>query len=197
MPTCPPLESMGKFATVVIDPPWPIQWSDAYSAKATYRRMSYDTMSLDEIKALPVQSILMDHAFVYCWTTVKFLRSAFECLDAWGLEYIYTMAWHKAGGPSPVTAPIYNLEPILVGRQGMPKYRTTKGLFLCNSWPYFVDVGSHSAKPEAFYDLLRRVTHGPRLDIFNRRRIKGFRGWGYEAPPDRPADPDEYQEVLI
>ena len=53
----------------------------------------------------------------------------------------------------------------------------------------------HSVKPEGFYDMLRRVTEGPRLDIFGRRGISGFTSWGNEAPSE-PATPDVYQDVL-
>jgi N6-adenosine-specific RNA methylase IME4 len=41
----------------------------------------------------------------------------------------------------------------------------------------------HSRKPDEFYDTIRRVTFGPRIDVFGRERREGFEVWGNE--PDR------------
>ena len=75
----PPPE--GPFRIIVIDPPW------RYSARAedaTHRaRNPYLDMSLEEIKALPIAALAQQNSIVWLWTTNAFLRSAFDCLDAW------------------------------------------------------------------------------------------------------------------
>jgi N6-adenosine-specific RNA methylase IME4 len=39
----------------------------------------------------------------------------------------------------------------------------------------------HSAKPEAFYDLVESVSPGPYLELFARRQRLGWDTWGNEA----------------
>ena len=75
--------------------------------------------------------------------------------------------------------------------KGNPRFDSIKAFNVANNWPR----GAHSEKPEGFYDLLRRVTQAPRLDVFGRRRIAGFQSWGLEAP-EGPALPDHYQTVF-
>jgi N6-adenosine-specific RNA methylase IME4 len=38
----------------------------------------------------------------------------------------------------------------------------------------------HSRKPDEFYDLIRRVSPGPRLDMFSREKRDGFEQHGNE-----------------
>jgi N6-adenosine-specific RNA methylase IME4 len=45
------------------------------------------------------------------------------------------------------------------------------------AWPR----GQHSEKPEAFYDLVDRVSPGPRLELFARSQRLGWDTWGNEA----------------
>lgn len=41
----------------------------------------------------------------------------------------------------------------------------------------------HSRKPDEFYDIVRRVSPAPRIDVFSRENREGFDTWGNE--PDR------------
>ena len=189
-----PLEEMGKFATVVIDPPWQVEFGIRRDSglEVPYSTLGYDTMSIEDIIAIPVRSTLADDAFLFIWTTNKFLSSTFDILKQWGAKYSFTMVWHKPGGPKPIGGPVINTEFTLVGRKGHPAVLDDRAFRTGNYWPR----GAHSEKPEGFYELLRRVTPGPRLDIFGRRRIAGFESWGNEAP-EGPALPDHYQQVLL
>lgn len=45
------------------------------------------------------------------------------------------------------------------------------------TWPR----GAHSAKPEAFLDLVESISPGPRLEMFARRNRLGWDTWGNEA----------------
>ena len=144
-------------------------------------------MELSEIASIDLP--LADDAHVFLWTINRFLPRAFDVLEAWGLRYLFTGAWIKSNGPRPVGYPAYNTEWYLCAAKGKPKFATTRGFRLANGWSSPRKSGTNvyggeivaSAKPEGFYELLRRITEGPRLDMFNRRPIEGFDTWGDEA----------------
>lgn len=189
-----PLSEIGKYATVVIDPPWPLSplgWAE--KRKNGYAEsLSYSLMSVDDIAAMPVSDVLDADAFVFVWTVNRHLSDTFGLLDAWNVRYAFTMTWVKNGGIQLPNGPAFNSEWIVAGKKGKPQFSDVKAFNAANIWKR----AGNSVKPEGFYDLLRRVTPGPRLDIFGRRRIAGFDSWGNEAP-DGPALPDHYQQVLL
>lgn len=86
------------------------------------------------------------------------------------------MVWYKPGGFQPVGLPQYNCEFVVYGRKGALEFIDTKAFPCC----FYAKRREHSRKPDEFYDLIRRVTSGPRADVFSREPHAGFAQYGNE-----------------
>ena len=134
-----PLQEMGRYATVVIDPPWRLRLAAQYEKRNSggfpARELPYRTMSLEEIAALPVGEVLADDSLVYCWSVNQFVFQVPFLFDAWGVELRHLMVWHKSNGMQIPNGPKYNGEFIVVGRRGKPKHTEIKAFWTVNCWP--------------------------------------------------------------
>jgi N6-adenosine-specific RNA methylase IME4 len=162
-----------KYRTIVVDPPWPIEKIEREVA-ITQQQLDYKTWAIDKIRDLPLPTDEVCH--LYLWTTQRYLPISFSILQGWGFTYIFTMVWHKNGGFQPFNLPQYNCEFVLFGHKGTLPFLTTKNFFTCFSAPR----REHSRKPDEFYDLVRRVSPEPRIDIFSREKREGFDQYGDE-----------------
>lgn len=168
----------GPFDVVVIDPPWPMQKIDR-DERPNQAEFDYDVMTIDELATFWPERIathIKDDCHLFCWTTQKFLPVSLTLIEKWGFRYVLTMVWHKPGGFQPHDLPQYNCEFAVYARKGTPLFTDTKDFNVCNSWPR----REHSRKPTEFYDLIRRVTGGSRIDIFSREGHDGFAQYGNE-----------------
>jgi len=163
-----------KYDVIVIDPPWEMKKIERDVAPNQVE-FDYPTMTVDEIKNIELPA--KDDCHIWLWTTQKYLPDAFQIFEHWGVKYICTFVWHKQGGFQPFGLPQYNCEFILYGRKGTPEFFDLKDFKVCFEAPR----AGHSVKPDYFYEMVKRVTAGSRLDMFGRRRIDGFDSWGKEA----------------
>jgi N6-adenosine-specific RNA methylase IME4 len=166
----------GPFGTVVIDPPWRMEKIDRDVAP-NQDVFEYPTMSYEEIAALwkaEIESKVDPDCHLFLWTTQKHLPAAMKLVSDFGFRYVLTMVWHKPGGFQPFELPQYNCEFAIYGRKGSPVFVDTKDFNCCFCAPR----REHSRKPDEFYDVIRRVTGGSRIDVFSREKREGFSQFG-------------------
>jgi N6-adenosine-specific RNA methylase IME4 len=169
------LAASGKrFGTVYADPPWP------YSNQATRGATDdhYQTMTVDEIVALPVRELAAPQSHLHLWTTNAFLFECPRILEAWGFEYKGVFVWTK---PQIGLGNYWRVahEFLVLGvRGGLTFARQDR-----RSWME-IGRGQHSAKPEQVRHLIESVSPGPRLELFARAGADGWTVWGNEVERD-------------
>ena len=162
LPTIPGLPP-GGFATILVDPPWPAQGGEKH----------YRTMSLARIEALPVGRLAARDAHLWLWTTNALLPTAYEVAEAWGFTVRSPLTWVK----------------FRLGLGGRYQLRNaTEQLLFCTrgkaplgsrsqpTW-FNAPVTEHSRKPAEQFAIIERVSPGPYLELFARRRPESNQPW--------------------
>lgn len=169
-----------KYRTIVADPPWtPSLNATARSDSAKTKAQPwsfYSTMTLADIERLPVSDLVEEQAHLWLWCLTQHVDWGFVVARDWGFEPWTMITWCK---PGPGVGRFQcNTEHVILGRKGPRQgnpFGETHGTWF--QWPR----GEHSQKPEAFYDLVERVSPGPYLELFARRNRLGWDTWGNEA----------------
>ena len=169
-----------KYRTIVVDPPWSYKTTLPGFGGGIGPRSSvpYSTMTVDQIKALPILGLADTRgSHLYLWTTNTHLESAFGVLRSWGFVFSTVLVWAKKPRGS-AGFPAYSgiTEYVLFARRGScrSEARIDRNWWV---WPR----GRHSTKPAAFFDLIERVSPGPRIELFARTQRLGWDSWGDEA----------------
>jgi N6-adenosine-specific RNA methylase IME4 len=165
---------VGTYRTIVIDPPWPMQKIERDVRLNQTAPLDYYPMSIEELREFRVPAA-DDGCHLYLWTTHKFLPAALELADAWGFRYQCLLTWVKNVGFTPFSF-MYSTELVIFARRGSLDL-LVKGRRL----DFAAKVREHSRKPDEFYDLVRDVSPGPRIDMFSREPRDGFDQWGNET----------------
>jgi N6-adenosine-specific RNA methylase IME4 len=170
--------------TILADPPW--QFTNRTGKVAPeHRRLSrYGTLTLEEIKSIPVASALAEKAHLYLWTPNALLAEGMAVLEAWGFTYKTNLVWLKVrrdGGPDGRGVGFYfrnTTELVLFGVRG--KMRTlAPGRRQVNVLR--TRKREHSRKPDELYALIESCSPGPYLELFARGSRNGWHAWGNQS----------------
>jgi N6-adenosine-specific RNA methylase IME4 len=174
-----------EFATILADPPWQFQNRTGKIAPEHKRLARYGTMTLDDIKALPVADVASDTSHLYLWVPNALLPDGLAVMKAWGFQYKSNLVWHKIrkdGGSDGRGVGFYfrNVtELILFGVRGKNARTLQPGRTQVN---YLSSrKREHSRKPDEQYDLIEACSPGPFLELFARGSRKHWSNWGNQA----------------
>ena len=183
IPPTPPLPA-GEYRCIVADPPWQLDTGPNVfggDGESGHDALAYDQMSLDSIRALPVEKLAADDSHLYLWTTNRYVEHAYDIARAWGFKPSVLLVWaKKPHGVGLGDAYRLTTEFCLYARRGsLKESRITETTWF--QWPR----GKHSKKPEEFYALVESMSpaHGAneRLEMFARAKRDAWTTWGFEA----------------
>jgi site-specific DNA-methyltransferase (adenine-specific) len=173
-----------KYSIIYADPPW------AYKDKRNkHKRICggalshYNTMSIDDIKSLPVNSIADTNCMLFLWGTFPNLPLAFETIKAWGFTYkTLGFSWIKTnknnGGPffGIGSYTKSNCEVCLIGVKGRLIKVSNKVSSVVIS-----PKERHSKKPDIVKEKIVELCGDiPRIELFARQITAGWDVWGNE-----------------
>jgi len=166
-----------KYQVIYADPPWLVGRGPDWGSNEASRPLTYPTMSLAEIRKLPVKDISGRNCKLFMWTINKYLGEAITIMKEWGFKYSTTLVWCKKpngiglGGTFSLTT-----EFLLFGYRGkcgaLKRYDTTW-------WIY--KRGRHSEKPRDFRKMIANTFRGPYIELFAREHPIGWDVWGDEV----------------
>lgn len=155
----------------------------------------YDTMTLEEIRTLPVSDYVADDSFLMFWVTGPHLAigSHLYIMRSWGFEPVSIWGvWIKPSSKRFDQGWMFfddfaffvgmgyttrqNAEFVILGRRGKPK-RNDKSIRQVLASPR----REHSRKPDEYFERVERFCDGPRLELFARETRPGWTCRGNEV----------------
>jgi N6-adenosine-specific RNA methylase IME4 len=161
----PPLPGGGPYRAGVADPPWQFDEGDEGSEQRCIG--PYPRMTIEEICALPVASIMAPDSILWLWTTNRHLVTgeATKVLAAWGFTGKTMITWVKdrMGCGYWLRG---QTEHVIMAVRGKPTVTLTN-----ETTALHAPMRAHSQKPLEFYDLVERLCPAPRYAyLFSRYR---------------------------
>ena len=175
-----------SYDVILADPPWHFT---THSEKGQGKSQSqhYDTMTMDDIRALPVAELGRGDGLLFMWACWPSLTEALSVLEAWGFRYVTGGSWHKLsthGKSGFGTGYVMRsaTEPFLIGTLGSPKTARNIRNVICSA-DLTEKRREHSRKPDHQYEICEQIM--PRavqfVELFARQSRPGWDCWGNQS----------------
>lgn len=183
---------MKKYKIIYADPAW------SYDDKSLNRggaERHYRTMSIEDIKALPINDIADEDSILFMWATFPKLQEGLDTIKAWGFEFkTLAFVWVKTNKrtnneqlsflPSDSFDSFWgmgrwtrsNAEICLLGVKGKPQRLNADVHSVI-----YAPIDKHSKKPKETRErIIRLIGDLPRVELFARQKSEGWDIWGNE-----------------
>ena len=171
-----------KYDIIYADPPWRY-YGNVVLAKSSLlggkNDIVYNSMSIDELKKLPVQNISANKSLLFMWVASPKLDEGIELMIHWGFKYsTIGFIWYKQS-TNPGYYTMSECEICIIGRRGgipSPRGKRNVRQFLSEK------SRAHSAKP---FEIRKRIEEmfptQKKIELFARDKSELFNGYGFEG----------------
>lgn len=192
-----------KYNTIYADPPWRFQNRTGKVAPEHKRLSRYETMSLEDIMALPVAEIADTKAHLYLWVPNALLPDGLKVMDAWGFEYKGNLIWEKVrkdGMPDGRGVGFYfrNVTEVLlfgIKKKSAPNRTLQPARSQVNLIRSI--KREHSRKPDEFIKVIESCSSVPRIELFARGDRPSWDMWGDQATDTYEPDWNTYKNHTL
>ena len=169
-------------------------WSEKGTGRSPVSH--YNTMSADELRALPVGDLAAKDCILFLWVPIPLRQLGMELIKTWGFRFATVgFTWVKPikGEPSPAVVAKWgaatagfrisngyytraNPEECILAVRGKPK-------ILRHDIPQLIvsPLREHSRKPNEARERIALLTTGPFIELFARETAPGWDCWGDQA----------------
>lgn len=183
------------YRAILADPPWRyVTRSEKGMDRSPDRH--YETMTLDEIKAMPVRDLAQKDCVLFMWVIDSHVQMALEVIKAWGFTYktvgFYWAKTNKDGSFFQGTGHWTRANPehayeAYFGEEGDAErcFLNTVGRpgRVGKNVPRLIVARrrEHSRKPEEIWSRIEQLVDGPYLELFGREQHGDWTVWGKES----------------
>lgn len=181
-------QELKQYGCILADPPWMLSggkkgkggWSKSASPSA-----HYPLLTTDQIAGLPIRSMASPNSCLFLWVVNGLLPDGLRVMASWGFRYVNNLCWRKTTGYGIGQYIRGDHELVLFGVRGRPGYqRDALGKRVQVRSVVDAPRGRHSEKPEEMRRRIQKISAGPYIELFSRRKTEGWDVWGNEVQSD-------------